>query len=349
MTSKEMTMKLSICMPTYNFGPFISETLDSIVPQLEEGVEIIILDGGSTDNTSEIVAAYSKNYPQIKYVHQENRGGIDRDMSRSIECSTGEYFWLFSSDDIMNKGAIKYALDKIKSGLDVYLCGLTLCDKEMNIICEHKVSNAEAEEVFDLTNKIDREKYFKQAITTTAFFSFMGSLIMRRSWWDKYPFDEKYDRTCWAHVARMMNHIKDGFRLKYLKESLQLKRGDNDSFMDKGLVHRYAIAIDGYHFIADQIFGNESIEAYHLRRVIAYEYSPKAMIYIKSALTGSQKNHDLQELDRLIKKVYIDNNLKNYISIVLCKVAPVWLCKFAVYGSRFIKKIFHARRNIVNI
>lgn len=52
-------IRLSICMPTYNFGKFIGETLESIMKQIPDGVEIVVLDGGSTDNTCDVVKSGS--------------------------------------------------------------------------------------------------------------------------------------------------------------------------------------------------------------------------------------------------------------------------------------------------
>jgi glycosyltransferase involved in cell wall biosynthesis len=134
--------KLSICIPTYNFGAFIAQTLDSIVGQLAPGVEVVILDGGSTDNTSEVVRSFLDRGLPINYVRQEVRGGIDRDMVRTVDLARGEYCWLFSSDDIMKPGAIRIVLEEIQSGHDIYLCGLTLCDVDMNVISEHPVGRA---------------------------------------------------------------------------------------------------------------------------------------------------------------------------------------------------------------
>jgi abequosyltransferase len=58
---------LSICVPTYNFGKFIGDTLKSILCQTADGVEINVLDGASTDNTSDIVRQFQANYPNLKY------------------------------------------------------------------------------------------------------------------------------------------------------------------------------------------------------------------------------------------------------------------------------------------
>lgn len=336
---KTETIRLSICMPTYNFGKYIGETLDSIIPQLVQGVEIIILDGGSQDNTAEVIRTYTKKYPAVRYVHQDVRGGIDRDMSRSIELAAGEYCWLFSSDDIMVPGALKKMLREIESKLDVYLCGLTLCDKQMNPIVEHSISSAPWGAIFHLENPEERKRYFATARTTTAFFSFMGSIILRRSRWLERSIDEDFVGSCWAHVVRILKMIPEGLSVKFLGESLQLKRGDNDSFMDKGLVHRHALAIDGYHRIGDEVFGHESIEARHIRRVIANEFPLKAMFYTRVNCRDRGRMDDLPELDRLVKKTYSDLGVSSIAYLLGYRLIPMKVYEIA----RMIYRFMHGR------
>ena len=89
-------IRLSVCIPTYNFGRFIGETLESIVRQATEEVEIVVLDGGSTDNTTEVVEGFRDAFPRLRYYRQDFKGGIDRDMAKSVELARGEYCWLFS-------------------------------------------------------------------------------------------------------------------------------------------------------------------------------------------------------------------------------------------------------------
>ncbi len=315
-------IRLSICMPTYNFGAFIGETLDSIAPQLRSGVEVVVLDGGSTDNTQQVVAEFCRRHPAIRYFRQDSRGGIDRDMARSVDLARGDYCWLFSSDDIMKPGALARMWAEIDSGLDVYLCGLTLCDREMGRIMEHPVSTAPWGSVFQLKNPRDRREYFESAQTTTAFFSFMGSLAFRRSRWMERELEDAYVGSCWAHVVRFLRMIPDGLMLKYIGESLQDKRGDNDSFMDKGVLHRYALAIDGYHRIAADVFSPHSFEARHMRRVIENEFPLSVMFFTRVHCRDQGRPSDIPELDRLVKKVYGDLTIRNimrriaYLSVV---------------------------------
>jgi abequosyltransferase len=177
-------MRLSICIPTYNFGAYIGETLQSILPQLEDGVEVVVLDGGSTDDTSAVVESMQRRYASLRYERRDERGGIDRDMARAVGLAQGEYCWLFCADDVMKPGAIHRMLENLKSDCDVYLCGLTLCTLDMQPLAEHRVSKIKGESQFDLAVAGDRQSYFEQALTTTAFFSFASSLTFKKSRWD---------------------------------------------------------------------------------------------------------------------------------------------------------------------
>jgi len=78
-------IRLSICIPTYNFGEFIGTTLESIIKQATAEVEIVVLDGGSTDNTREVVHSFQQRFPRLSYHRLEKRGGIDRDMAKAVE------------------------------------------------------------------------------------------------------------------------------------------------------------------------------------------------------------------------------------------------------------------------
>jgi O-antigen biosynthesis alpha-1,3-abequosyltransferase len=332
-------VKLSICMPTYNFGAFIGETLDSIVSQLQPEVEVVVLDGGSTDDTEAVVKAYIPSFPQVSYVRQATRGGIDRDMARSVDLAQGEYCWLFSSDDIMKPGAVRRVLAEISSGLDVYLCGLTLCDKQMKVLMDHAVSSAPWGAVFNLSDSGERGQYFAAAQTTTAFFSFMGSIIVRRARWHEQSLDEEYVGSCWAHAVRIMRMIPRGLTVKYLGESLLFKRGENDSFMDKGLIHRYAIAIDGFHRIAADVFGEKSNEAFHIRRVISNEFPLRAMFFTRMYCRDQGRAADIPELGRLVAKVYRDRTALNVVRRIAYH-------RMGEVGYRFARSVYRALRRM---
>ena len=107
------TLRLSVCIPVYNFGAFLGETLESIVPQAAKAVEIVVLDGGSTDDTPQVVGRFQERFPRLNYVRREKKGGIDRDMAFAVEAARGDYVWLFSGDDRMRPDAIERVLAEL--------------------------------------------------------------------------------------------------------------------------------------------------------------------------------------------------------------------------------------------
>ena len=89
-------IKLSICIPTYNRARFIRETLESVISQANDNVEIVIVDGASTDNTTEVVQRFKQKFSNFVYYRCEKNTGVDRDMSITIDLSRGEYCWILS-------------------------------------------------------------------------------------------------------------------------------------------------------------------------------------------------------------------------------------------------------------
>jgi abequosyltransferase len=313
---------LSICIPTYNFGRFIGQTLDSITAQLPADVEVVVVDGASTDDTAAVVRDRQTRCASINYVRLEARGGIDRDMAQSVELAKGTYCWLFSSDDVMRPGALALVLAAIASGSDVYICKHTVCTFDMQPFGVRPVLALEQEENFDLGAAPQRLRYCSLAQTTEAFFSFMSGLVVKRSKWLSVPLNEKFVGSCWAHVARLLELIRAGLVVGWIPRVLLDQRGDNDSFADRGVIHRFQIAIEGYHRLADEFFGHDSIEAFHVRRVIRAEFRFRTFLATRVRLKRQGRAQDLVALDELMRRTFEDVPVMGWLVRVGCKLFP---------------------------
>ncbi len=108
-------MKVSIIIPTYNSEKFISSTIDSILSQNYSDLECIIADGGSSDNTIEIIKKYKDiNGDKIIYFSEKDSGVFDA-LNKGIKKATGDLIgWLGSDDIYSNNNIIKRAVDEIK-------------------------------------------------------------------------------------------------------------------------------------------------------------------------------------------------------------------------------------------
>jgi glycosyltransferase involved in cell wall biosynthesis len=95
--------KISIVTPTFNQGQYIEQTIQSIMDQDYPNLEYIIIDGGSTDNTPEIIKKYEKH---LTYWVSESDRGQAHAINKGLERSTGEIFQWINSDDYLEKGAL---------------------------------------------------------------------------------------------------------------------------------------------------------------------------------------------------------------------------------------------------
>lgn len=323
---------LSICIPTYNFGKFIGQTLDSILPNLREGVEVVILDGGSTDDTSNVVSDRQRNFPQIKYHRQEFRGGIDRDIVKVISLARGDYCWLFSADDIMMPDAVTKIMHFIQSNSDIYLCEQILCNYEMQPIKEHPIfDHITVPEIFHLGNVSQRQRYFSHARTTEAFFSFLSGPIFKRDVWERSAeVPESFYDTCWGLSGRLLSLVPEELVVHYSGEKLLYKRGDNDSFREHGVVNRLRISVEGFTYIGENIFGKGSQEAFHIRRVIRNEWTLRHIMFIKLLTSINPDQENIETLKTVVAKHYLNAGIGNMCKYAFFRLTPIPLIKLAV-------------------
>lgn len=96
-------LKVTIIVATYNAEARLADLLDSIVPQKAAGVELIVVDGGSTDRTTEIIAAYGD---WIDDWVSEPDAGIYDAWNKGIRRSTGDWVMFLGADDLLQPHAL---------------------------------------------------------------------------------------------------------------------------------------------------------------------------------------------------------------------------------------------------
>lgn len=110
----------SICIPNYNYGRYIGQTIESVLAQSFQDFEIIVADNASTDNSVEVVESFSD--PRIRLIKNGFNVGFAPNLDRATESATGQYIILLSSDDLMMPGALaRYAgiITEYRAGQEV--------------------------------------------------------------------------------------------------------------------------------------------------------------------------------------------------------------------------------------
>jgi glycosyltransferase involved in cell wall biosynthesis len=95
--------KISIIIATYNADKFLQTCLNSIIPQLNDFIELIIMDGGSTDQTIKIIEGYEKHISF--WISKEDKGIYDA-WNKGVKRATGEWILFLGADDILFPEAI---------------------------------------------------------------------------------------------------------------------------------------------------------------------------------------------------------------------------------------------------
>lgn len=109
---------VSVILPTYNRGWVLKDAVDSVLAQDYPHVELVVIDDGSTDNTSSLLDEYGD---RIIRVHQDNKG-VSAARNVGINKSRGEFIALIDSDDAWDRRKISCQVDFFKDNPDAMIC-----------------------------------------------------------------------------------------------------------------------------------------------------------------------------------------------------------------------------------
>lgn len=212
-------MKVSIVTPSFNQGRFIERTLQSVASQTGAEIEHVVFDGGSTDNTVDILKRFT---PPVRWVSKKDKGQTDA-VNQGILATDGEIIGWLNSDDVYYPGAIARIVAFFEA-------------------------NPEVDLVYGMADHIDEED---RAFETypTEFWDFerlqdtcficQPALFFRRSVVTKYglldeSLDYCMDYEYWLRLG------KNGARFSFLEEKLAGSRlyAENKTMSAKVRVHK---------------------------------------------------------------------------------------------------------------
>lgn len=136
--------KISVIVPVYNVENYLEMCVDSILNQTYKGLEVILIDDGSTDLSGSICDDFAKKDSRVIVLHQSN-GGVSVSRNKGIESATGKYIMFCDSDDVVEQHWCEYMYKAVcnnfgslivsdweQFGNETFL-NYRYCDTEMNI------------------------------------------------------------------------------------------------------------------------------------------------------------------------------------------------------------------------
>lgn len=264
--------EVSVIIPTYNRGWIIKESIDSVFSQTFDAFELIVVDDGSDDNTSEILDSYGN---KLRIIRQANQG-VSAARNRGIIASSGEFIALLDSDDLWLPEKLDRQMSFFRNNPDAVICQTQEIwirnGKRVNP-CKHhkKLSGMIFEPSLNLCLVSPSAVMFKRELMDmVGFFD------------ERFPACEDYD--LWLRVSL-------AYPVYLIDEALIIKRGGHSDQLSRNPM------LDKYRIKAIKKLLNQNILTSEQRKAAVAKLKEKCLIYA----TGCKKRGRHQEADEYIR------------------------------------------------
>lgn len=197
---------VSVIIPAYNQGHYLSKAIQSVLNQTYQNLEIIVVDDGSTDDTA--LVAHSFQNPQIIYIFQDN-SGLSSARNTGIRNAHGEFISYLDSDDLFLPDKLQILVDVFQQDPEVGFCAGQAIPINEN---EQPIGKIFDKSIPHLTEHL----VFGNPLH-------VGSVLLRTSWQERVgEFDETLrsyeDWEMWLRLARA------GCKMTYVPQPVSLYR-----------------------------------------------------------------------------------------------------------------------------
>lgn len=216
-----MSIGLSLCIATLNRGDYLGATLDSIVTQATDEVEIVIVDGASTDDTEAVVRRYMQTFDRLRYLRLDVKGGVDRDYCRAVELARGEYCWLMTDDDLLKPGALAAVLAAIRRPYALVVVNAEVHSADMARLLVPRRLDFDGDRVYRATDA-DRQRLLAEV---GDYLSFIGGVVIQRQLWASRE-KEPYFGSEFVHVGVIFQAPLPGDTLVLAEPLIMIRYGN---------------------------------------------------------------------------------------------------------------------------
>lgn len=219
---------ITVIVPVYNVEAYIRTSIDSIVNQTYQNLEIILVDDGSTDKSGKICDECGEQDARVIVLHKEN-GGQGSARNRALDIAKGEYICFLDSDDSVKDDYVEFLYNQlIEHNLDISVCNYDLYDEEGTLLKARKKGTGYVE--------IDGIQAIKSMWTQGIINVGPWVKLYKKMLWEKTRFKECFSED-WATMHFVFEKAKKvGYSYESKLNYLIRKSSSIRSFQDKKLV-----------------------------------------------------------------------------------------------------------------
>lgn len=233
---------LSVILPVYNVESYLRKCVDSILNQTYKDFELIIVDDGSTDQSSNICDMY-ETHPLVTVIHRKN-GGLSAARNTGIAVAKGEYITFCDSDDWIDSEMYSQMMRSIKK------------DNSDIVVCGHRVVSESGKVLEEVTTEdmvLDGKTATKYILEDKSIQSFAWNKIYRKELFKeiRYPENRIYEDTACTYLLFYESHqvsLLHNVYYNYLRRANSICLSANKDVYRKRMVDNFRAFYERYQF-----------------------------------------------------------------------------------------------------
>jgi len=331
---------VTVCVPTYNTGKYLKESLSSILNQDYPNYEVFVIDNASTDNTREIVKDLQQTH-DFKYSCNDSNIGDYGNYTKCFEYGAGEYISVYHSDDVYNPSIIS---ESVKAFLKDPVVGLVFSlkintDESGNIIDKDKYPSELKKQG---TDYYFLPQLFRSFMINTAFGLATPTMMMkRRLFYDFGGFDkDKYgsaaDLALWLKISE-----KNGVAI-IDKHLINYRRTSNQGIRNK------TITKNGFLEIIREYRDRFPEYFIHYNKYKIIDASKAVILSMKQNNHGIFDNYSKIYWENLNLKVFFSSMEAKKRILIVAGLFTIILEKFSISIAGKFANWFEKLRNKMN-
>lgn len=336
--------KISVIIPAYNSGETVTRAVNSALSQSYPDIEVIVIDDGSSDDTSEKVRQIAENDERLRLIIKPN-GGVSAARNDGIMAAQGEWFVTLDADDYIDKEMIEALYEAvIRTDADTVICGFRMVydDGKKSVF---KVDDDYTDDRDVFIDNMLTDLYDKHMISTHSNQLYNTAIVKKNRIFynEKLAVNEdidyvlrylKYCRTIGVIKGAYLNYVQHGYG-----ESLIT------TFQNHGIASSLLVLKDSNELLFESKASDETIDEMN-NRLFLHICSFVGLMYYRSGYSDERKLAEIRELG---EKEEFEDLLEDLRPKGVKAMIAAWLLKNGMYEAyhKLCIKLYSSQKKVV--
>lgn len=287
---------ISVVVPIYNVEKYLNKCVDSIINQSYKNLEIILVDDGSTDNSSKICDEYLKKDNRIKVIHKKN-GGLSDARNTGLDSAKGNYISFIDSDDYISSDYYEKMINKII--------------KDKSDLCITDIKTVYENDNYEFVNKAYNGEATSIGFINTGLAASACNKLFKRELFNKYKFEKGKINEDIAVIIPILANVK---KISYVEKTYYYYVQRGNSIQNSSFSYKRFDIIHSVDLTLDRIKDNKNYS--EIKDALVFNQIVVLLLYVIPKISNIfYRSRIIKEYYKLTKKYNIKNN-KYYLEFL---------------------------------